>query len=106
MKLVTKELEKAFAAQGDTSEMDPKDTKIIAKFFNPVGREKWYATEYDPEDAIFFGFVSLFGDHNDELGTFSLSELEELRLPMGMKIERDLYFGDHTLAEVMEGARP
>jgi hypothetical protein len=106
MKLMTKELEEAFTQQGDTSEKDPKDIKILAKFFNPMGRQKWYATEYDPESRIFFGFVSLFGDYNDELGTFSLDELEAVELPLGLKLERDLHFGEHTLAEVLDGARP
>lgn len=105
MKLITKEILKAFERQGDTSEMKPEDTKVIVKFFNPVGRGKWYATEYDPETRTFFGFVSLFGDHNDELGCFSLDELENLRLPLGMKIERDLHFTDYTLSQVMGGIR-
>jgi len=106
MRLMTKALEEAFAKQGDTSEMDPKDTKIIAKFFNPTGRGKWYAVEYDPKNRTFFGFVSLFGDHNDELGSFSLGELEDFRGRGESRIERDSWLGDFTLYEIMNGARP
>lgn len=107
MKLLTKELEVAFAKQGDTSQKKPRDIQVIAKFFNPCGGQTWYATEYDPKTRIFFGFVSLFGDHNDELGSFSLDELEAVECPpFGLHIERDRGFGQHTLAEIMNGARP
>ena len=37
-----------------------------------------------------------------ELGYFTLSQLMSIRGPMGLKVERDLYFGKHSLAEVME----
>ena len=38
----------------------------------------------------------------NELGYFSLKELESLKGPFGLTIERDLFFGKYTLAEVME----
>jgi len=106
MKLMTKEIEKAFEKQGDTSEKDTKDISIITKYFNPTGRGTWYAVEYDPKTKIFFGFVSLFGDHNDELGSFCLDELEDFVGSLGLGIERDLYFGEHNLQEVIDGGRP
>ena len=106
MKLLTKEILNAFTKQSDTSNKNPKDIKIIVKFFNPVGRGQWYATEYDEANRIFFGFVSIFNDYNDELGSFSLDELEEYRGPLGLGIERDLHFGTHYLNEVLEGERP
>lgn len=107
MKLLTKELEAAFAKQGDTSQKSPQDIKVIAKFFNPCGRQTWYATEYNPKTRVFYGFVSLFGDHNDEPGYFSLDELETVECPpLGVHIERDRHFGHHTMAEIMNGARP
>ena len=106
MKLLTKEILNAFKKQGDTSNKDPKDTKVIVKFFNPTGAGTWYATEYDETDRIFFGFVSIFNDYNDELGSFSLDELEEYRGPLGLGIERELHFGDYTLRQIMDGERP
>lgn len=106
MKLLTKEILNAFKKQGDTSNMQPDKIKIIAKFFNPAGAGTWYATEYDEKERIFFGFASIFNDWNDELGTFSLDELEEYKGPLGIGIERDRFFGDHYLIEVLEGARP
>jgi len=89
MKLMTKELEQKFAKVG--SQENINDPVIIAKFFNPTGSGTWYATEYDPETRTFFGYVSIFGDWNDEWGTFSLDELESFRGKMGLGIERDLY---------------
>ncbi len=83
MKLMTKALEKRFAQVG--SQEDVKDPLVIAKFFYPAGRGTWYATEYDPKRRLFFGYVSIFGDHCDEWGTFSLDELESFT---GLKCRR------------------
>jgi len=108
MDLLPPDVLKAFADQGYVGDMEPKDIKIIAKYFNPCGPGNWYAAEYDPENRRFFGFVSIFNDPAcDELGYFSLDELQSLRCPpLGLPIERDLYFGEHTLQEVIDGARP
>jgi len=75
------------------------DAVVYVKFFYPAGRMTWYATEFDGNDT-FFGFV--VGNHpdGDELGYFSLSELQSVRGKFGVKIERDMYFGKKTLKEV------
>ena len=96
--LLTKKLKQRFKDVG--SQESIKDPIIIAKFFNPAGAGTWYATEYDPESRTFFGYVSIFGDHNDELGYFALDELNEYRGQWGTKIERDLHFGEKQLSEV------
>ena len=98
MKLITKELEARFKEVGSQEEV--KDPIVIAKFFNPTGRGTWLATEYNPDEKMFFGYVSIFGDHNDEWGSFSLDEFESIRLPFGLGIERDLYF-EETLSSEM-----
>ena len=98
MKLLTKTIEARFKKVG--SQEGNKDPLVIAKFFNPVGRGYWFATEYDPENKIFYGYVSIFGDECDEWGNFSLEELESLKLPMGMTIERDLYCGEKPMSEM------
>ena len=87
---MTAELEKRFAKVGSQEEI--RDPVIVAKFFNPIGSGTWYATEYDPATKTFFGYVSIFGDWNDEWGTFSLEELESYKGPFGLGIERDLYW--------------
>jgi hypothetical protein len=99
MKLLTKALEKRFAQVG--SQENVKDPIIIAKFFNPTGAGTWYATEYDPKDRIFFGYVSIFGDWNDEWGYFSLNELENYRGRLGLGIERDLYFQEQRASQII-----
>jgi len=98
MKLLTQELKREFPKLGKTDGKDPGQIRVIAKFFDPCSQWTWYATEFDGKDT-FFGFVR--GIEN-ELGTFSLSELESVRSLFSLGIERDLYFGKHTLAEVME----
>lgn len=99
MKLLTKKLRQEFPELYANEEKDPKDIKIIAKFFTPWTQWTWYATEFDGEDR-FFGYVK--GLEN-ELGYFSLSEMESITGPAGLKIERDLHCGDHTLREVLDG---
>jgi hypothetical protein len=99
MKLITKTLEKRFARVG--SQANAKDPLIIAKFFNPTGAGTWYATEYDPKTRTFFGYVSIFGDWNDEWGYFSLDELASYRGMFGLGIERDLYFNEQLASEVI-----
>ncbi len=103
MKLLTKELLKRFEQVG--RQEDSSDPLVIAKFFNPCGAGTWYATEYDPESREFFGFVSIFGDWNDEWGSFSLTELESYRGKFGLGIERDLYFGEQRISEVVPSAK-
>lgn len=100
MKLLNDELRAKFPNLGDTDGKDPSTVKIIAKFFHPASSWTWYATEFDGDDT-FFGMVHGF---ENELGYFSLSELESAKLthPHGVGIERDIFYGDdHYLSEVM-----
>ena len=99
MRLMTPELEKRFVQVG--SQEDVKDPVIVAKFFNPTGAGTWYATEYDPKQRLFFGYVSIFGDHNDEWGYFSLDELESYVGRFGLGIERDLYWQEKSFKQVV-----
>lgn len=68
-----------------------------AKFFTPDSNWTWYATEYSPEEGLFYGLVVGF---EVELGYFALEELEEYRGPLGLPIERDLHFTPTTLKEI------
>lgn len=72
------------------------------KYFTPDSNWTWYATEFDGED-IFFGLVA---GMEVELGYFSLSDLLEARGPLGMPIERDLYFQSTTLEELFSQHGP
>ncbi len=99
MRLMTTELEKRFAQVG--SQESVKDPVIVAKFFNPTGSGTWYATEYDQKNKMFFGYVSIFGDWNDEWGFFSLKELESYVGSFGIGIERDLYWTERKASTVI-----
>ena len=96
MQLMNRPIEKRFAKIG---EQDVPDPIVIVKFFNPCGAGTWWATEYNSETKIFFGYVSIFGDHNDEWGCFSLEELESIKGFGGLGIERDLYCGEKKISE-------
>jgi len=101
MNLLTEELKVKFPKLKKTEGKNLKDIKVIAKFFDPCSQWTWYATEYDPTDRIFFGLVR---GHETEMGYFSLDELESVKGALGLGIERDLYFSNHTLAEALEKA--
>ena len=97
---MTKALEKRFTKVGRQENI--KDPIIIAKFFNPTGGGTWFASEYNPKDKIFFGYVSIFGDHCDEWGYFSLKELEDFKGRFGLGIERDLHFTETKSSKIIK----
>jgi hypothetical protein len=98
MKLMTKELERRFAAVGRQEE-NP-DPLVLAKWFTPDSNWTWWATEYDPEMQTCFGLVQGF---EVELGYFSLVEMAEVHGAMGLGIERDLYWMEQPLSKVRAG---
>ena len=80
---------------------------VYAKFFTPSSSWTWMVLEGEPVldesgthevDYRFFGLVE---GHEREFGYFLLSELEEVRGPMGLPIERDLHFKPKTLQEIV-----
>lgn len=68
--------------------MDALDPQPVAKFFNPLGAATWLVTELDADGDTLFGLADL-GFGCPELGSFSLSEIAQVRLPFGLRIERD-----------------
>jgi hypothetical protein len=98
MKLMTKEIEQKARAQFPLG--SSLDQMIVAKFFNPTGLGTWYLMNQDPEDPDYlWGIVNLF---EVEEGSFSLSELEAVRGPLGLGIERDLHFKPVPAQEVWD----
>jgi len=79
------------------SQENVRDPVVQAKFFTPWGNWTWYATEFAPEERMFFGWVA---GPEPELGYFSLDELEAARGPAGLRIERDIHFRPRPLSEV------
>lgn len=96
MKLLTKAIESKLPA---LLSQDGKGmaAMVVVKFFTPWAGWTWWATEYSPEERRFFGLVEGF---ERELGYFSLDELEEVKGPFGLKIERDIHWTPKPLAEV------
>jgi len=95
MKLITKALEERFEKYplGSQDGLGGK-AKVIAKFFNPMGVGTWIITEgekIENGDYEMFGYCNLGDDEMAELGYVMLSELENIKLPFGLGIERDLY---------------
>jgi hypothetical protein len=73
------------------SQESVSDPIVHIKFFTPDSNWTWYVTEGSPEgeDFIFFGYVIGL---EKEWGYFALSELASARGPLGLAVERDLYF--------------
>ena len=105
MKLLTAELLKKLPTLDATAETPIAESKVVAKFFNPCGGGTWFATAYDPKEKLFFGFVTLGDAEMAELGYFSLEELESLRFRAGLRVERDRFFTEMPLQEVMDAIR-
>ncbi len=94
MRLLTQELRRKLP-QLYTTEHE-KDPVAVVKFFTPWTDWTWYAVEFDGED-LFFGLVHGF---EKEMGYFSLAELEALRGPAGLTVERDRYFEPTRVSEL------
>ena len=89
MQLVTPELREQLIANGKSPDGDHVP---VVKFFNPIGAATWLVTDMDPDEHDhIFGLADL-GMGFPELGWISLSELQSYKGPLGIGIERDLYF--------------
>ena len=98
MKLLTDELRgKLPRLYSQEAESDPI---VYAKFFLPGTGWTWFVTEGSAEgdEFLFFGFVVGL---ESEFGYFLLSELEGVRSPLGLKVERDLHFQEGRLTDVV-----
>jgi Protein of unknown function (DUF2958) len=103
MKLITKEIERQLLENGRRPD---EDHQPVVKFFDPCGAATWLITQLDPDEPdILFGLADL-GFGFPELGTVRLSELASVKGPLGLGIERDLYFEAHyPLSVYAEAAR-
>ena len=73
------------------------DPTVHIKLFTPDSGWSWYITEYSPQEELCFGLVVGI---EREMGYFSISELQAVRGPLGLKIERDLYFTPLPLSQL------
>jgi hypothetical protein len=100
MILLTPDLRECLLSNGRLRDIDHVP---VVKFFNPLGEGVWLATELEEDGDSLFGLADLGGP---ELGSFSLAEMQSLRLPFGMGIERDILFeGIFPISAWAEAAR-
>ena len=103
MELLPEKLERRIPRLFETEGKDEPVCQV--KYFVPWSRWTFYGIEYDREERLFYGFVLSGLDTSfDELGFFSLEELEKVKGPAGLKIERDLYFTPTPLSEIRSRA--
>lgn len=103
MKLLTDELREEIPPL--YSQEGVEDPIVRCKFFTPDSNWTWYVVEGQPEEDgewRFFGFVVGL---ESEWGYFLLSELESVRGPWSLKIERDVMFEPAPFSEVKKRER-
>ena len=66
------------------------------RLFTPDSGWTWYITEFDGVGTCF----GLVVGQAFELGYFSLTEISATRCPLGLRIERDLFFQPKPLEEI------
>lgn len=98
MKLLTKDIHERLLKNGRIREQLAEGGKAeadfypVVKLFTPDAGCTWLLTELDPDDPdIAFGLCDL-GMGCPELGTVRISELESVRGPLNLGIERDPHF--------------
>ena len=78
---------------------------VHAKLFTPDAGWTWFITEGSEEDGdwLLFGYVIGL---EEEWGYFLLSEIASVRGPLGLPVERDLWFQSGPIDEVLRRERP
>lgn len=98
MKLLTKELLNSIPNLYETERSLNPICHI--KLFTPDAQWTWFIIEICKEsNNICYGYVKGF---DNELGYFSLKELESIKGPLGLSIERDLSFQPTPLSIIKE----
>jgi hypothetical protein len=75
------------------------DPLAVIKLFTPDSSWTWFLIEYDPDEELAFGLAVGF---ETELGYISIAELREAKGPLGLKIERDLWWRPRPITQVKE----
>jgi hypothetical protein len=75
------------------------DAVALIKLFTPDSSWTWHITEASREgdDVLMFGLVD---GHVKELGYVSLHELMSVRGPIGLLIERDIYWSPKRIGDI------
>ena len=96
MKLLTKQIKAKLLhnhATFDHEQGNYEKEKVVCKFFNPMGAGTWFCHSMD-EDGRIFGYAHIT---DGEWGSFSIHELQNLKLPLGLSIERDILFDNNDV---------
>ena len=97
MQLLTKEIEQKFEkAPLYSNDGKGKDAEVLVKFFNPMGAGTWLITEAQKQengDYLMYGYCHII---EWEWGYVSLKELQSIKLPLGIGIERDRHIPKGT----------
>ena len=72
-----------------SQENEGADAVAYVKLFTPDSNFTWYILEIDDDNNLCFGYVV---SHFSEYGYFTLLELESLKGPLNLNVERDIYF--------------
>ena len=99
MMLLTKAILKKMPKLYETEAIPTNEKEIIVKFFTPWTSWTWYIVEGEERDGDFLMFGYVDGAEK-EWGYVSMNELKSVVGPFGLKIERDMYFGNKTIADV------
>lgn len=108
MDLITPEIRDQLLANWRKGDMGDGnfDPEPVVKFFTPSAGATWLITEmveHDPD--TLYGLCDL-GLGEPELGYVTLSELQSLKGPLGLGVERDLHFQPaYTIGEYARRAR-
>ena len=82
-KAIKEQAQKQFDDGSDMEQM------VVAKYFDAMGDWKWFLMNMDKDEDYCWGIVK---GNAVEMGSFSMRELEGIKRPFGLGIERDLYF--------------
>jgi len=107
MKLLLQSHRQQLANNGVLAADDPAfDPKPVVKLFTPLGANVWLLAWTEPDEPdIAYGLCDL-GMGFPELGSVRLSELQEVRGPFGLTVERELHWvADKTLGAYADEAR-
>jgi hypothetical protein len=78
----------------------------LVKLFTPDANATWLISESDPDRPDLYFALCDLGFGFPELGYLSISEISSVKGPLGLSIERDLWFkGDFPLSVYAHAAR-
>lgn len=92
MKLLTRVIESKLRKAPIYSTEKQDIAPVLVKFFTPDSLWTWYVLEAEFIPIDGWNFFGLVDGHEKELGYFTLAELESIRGPLHLKVERDMYF--------------